>query len=424
MSIKYFGLAIMLVSHSAYAAAETGACEPPSQSVELVTLEAAITRASDFDRRPDSAEAAIAAARTERSIARLRPADTVSLEIEDFPGTGLASNIDNLQVTGRFSRVWERGGKREARQALAESGVAVAQTGLALADYEIRHEIENLYAEAVFSEERLQLACERLEIATTLEAAIKRRVDAARDPMLASARAASDRLQAEADARRYAIEARDLRAALASYWGSDAEIRLDPSVMELAPSARAIGPADISTPHLDSLDAEKARSVAKAEVEKASGVPDVTWSVGARKFGIEDDLAIIGGVSIPLGTGVRSEAGVAKARAEAFRFEAESEALRQELVRKAMAYQRASLSALDAIAEIDTILVPEAQRALDLATEGYNRGAFSYLDVFDAQRTLTALRDARLTYLRTHVLNNIELTHLIGEADHREETLP
>ena len=276
----------------------------------------------------------------------------------------------------------------------------------------------------MFSEERLQLACERLEIATTLEAAIKRRVDAARDPMLASARAASDRLQAEADARRYAIEARDLRAALASYWGSDAEIRLDPSVMELAPSARAIGPADISTPHLDSLDAEKARSVAKAEVEKASGVPDVTWSVGARKFGIEDDLAIIGGVSIPLGTGVRSEAGVAKARAEAFRFEAESEALRQELVRKAMAYQRASLSALDAIAEIDTILVPEAQRALDLATEGYNRGAFSYLDVFDAQRTLTALRDARLTYLRTHVLNNIELTHLIGEADHREETLP
>ena len=121
---------------------------------------------------------------------------------------------------------------------------------------------------------------------------------------------------------------------------------------------------------------------------------------------------------------MRSEAGVAKARAEAFRFEAESEALRQELVRKAMAYQRASLSALDAIAEIDTILVPEAQRALDLATEGYNRGAFSYLDVFDAQRTLTALRDARLTYLRTHVLNNIELTHLIGEADHREETLP
>ena len=121
---------------------------------------------------------------------------------------------------------------------------------------------------------------------------------------------------------------------------------------------------------------------------------------------------------------MRSEAGVAKARAEAFRIEAESEALRQELVRKAMAFQRASLSALDAITEIDGTLVPEAERALDLATEGYNRGAFSYLDVFDAQRTLTALREERLIYLRSHILNNIELTHLIGEAGQREETLP
>ena len=424
MSIRYLGLAFVLASHTAYAAAETGPCEPPSDSIELVTLESANSRASAFDLRPDSAQAAIAAARTERAIARLRPADTVTVEIEDFPGTGLASNIDNLQVTGRFSRVWERGGKREARQALAESGVAVAQSGLALADYDIRHEIENLYAEAVFSEERLKLTCERLEIATTLEAAIKRRVDAARDPLLASARAASDRLQVEADARRYAIEARDLRAALASYWGSEEEIRLDSSVMEIAPSARVIGPADIDTPHLDTLEAEKARSMAKAEVEKTSGVPDVTWSVGARKFGLEDDLAIIGGVSIPLGTGVRSEAGVAKARADAYRIKAQSEALRQELVRKAMAFQRASLSALDAIGEIDETLVPEAERALALATEGYNRGAFSYLDVFDAQRTLTALREERLTYLRSHILNNIELTHLIGEADQHEETLP
>lgn len=423
MSIKYFGLAFVLAIPATYAAAETGPCEPQSDTVELITLEAAISRASEYDLRPNSAEAAIAAARTERSIASLRPADTVTVEIEDFPGTGLASNIDNLQVTGRFSRVWERGGKLEARQALADSSVAVARSGLAMADYEIRHEIENLYAEAAFSGERLKLACERLEIATTLEAAIKRRVDAARDPLLASARAASDRLQAEADARRYAIEARDLRAALVSYWGSDAEIRLDASVMELSPSARAIGPSDINTPHLDSLDAERARSIAKAEVEKASAVPDVTWSVGARKFGIEEDLAVIGGVSIPLGTGVRSEAGVAKARAEAFRIQAESEALRQELVRNAMSFQRASLSALDAIAEIDGTLVPEAQRALDLATEGYNRGAFSYLDVFDAQRTLTALKEERLTYLRSHILNNIELTHLIGEAGQREEPL-
>ena len=182
MSMKFFGLAVVLATPAAYAAAEARPCEAPPEAIELVTLNDAITRSLDYDLRSESAESAVAAARTERSIASLRPTDTVTVEIEDFPGTGLASNIDSLQVTGRFSRVWERGGKREARQALADAGVIVARTDLALADYEVRREINVLYAEAVFSQQRLSLACEQIEIVTALERAIERRVRAARDP--------------------------------------------------------------------------------------------------------------------------------------------------------------------------------------------------------------------------------------------------
>ena len=198
-------------------------------------------------------------------------------------------------------------------------------------------------------------------------------------------------------------------------------MRLDPSIMHPVSEARAIGPADISTPRLDRLQAEKAKSMAQVDLEKASGVPDVTWSIGARKFGLEEDLAVVGGVSIPLGTKLHSEAGVAKARASAFRIEMESEALRQEMVRKAMAYQRSSLHALDVISEIDGALLPKARESLDLATDGYDRGALSYLDVFGAQRTLAALREQRLNYLRIHILNKIEFSSLVGETGQIEE---
>ena len=42
MSFKYLGLALVLASHTAYAVAEIGSCDPPSETVELVTLDAAV----------------------------------------------------------------------------------------------------------------------------------------------------------------------------------------------------------------------------------------------------------------------------------------------------------------------------------------------------------------------------------------------
>ena len=416
MFSKCIGFAIAMALSGAAAQAQTDPCADSPAQAELVPLAQAMQFALEADLRPELATAEVRAARTERAIAALRPADTVSLEVEDFPGTGLASEIENLQVTGSFSRVWERGGKREAREALARRGVEVAETRLAAAEFEIREEVETLYAEAALAKGRLALACDQIDRSRELEAVIQRRVDAARDPLLAGARATSDRLRAEAEARRYAAQAANLRTALGAYWLAKDDFRIDPDFLEARLAPRAFDIADLSSPALDRLAKEQLQSAAKVELERAEAVPDVTWNVGVRKFGLEEDAAVVAGASIPLGTGGRSDAAVARARADQLRLETERDTIRQDLIRRAASYQRTALSALEHIKEIDTVLLPAANEGVALARDGYARGAFSYLDIISAQSAVDDLREERLSQLRSYILNEAALARLAPEA--------
>lgn len=417
MSLKFFGLALAMTIPVAYAQAQTDPCSAANAASETVSLANATQLAIAADLRPELATAEVRAARTERAIAALRPADTVSLEIEDFPGTGLASNIDSLQITGSFSRVWERGGKREAREAFANAAVDVAETRFAAAEFDIREEVENLYAEAALAERRVALACDRVTLSRDLEAAVQKRVDAGRDPLLAGARASSDRLQAEADARRYGVQASNLRAALGAYWLAESDFQIDPGFLRARLDPNQIDFSALHVPELDRLEAERLRSAAQIELERSQAIPDVTWSVGARKIGIGDDLAVIGGASIPLGAANRSQVAIARSRASQRRIEMERDALRQQLLRSAVGFRRSASGAHDRIEEIDTILLPAATGAVELARDGYARGAFSYLDIIDAQRTVAVLHEARLTHLRVYILNEAALARLAPAAE-------
>jgi outer membrane protein, heavy metal efflux system len=88
MSIRILGLALAAASPIAQAEAPKAAspCVVMDAPAASVSLDEALARAISHDLRPGSAEAAVAAAKTERAIASLRPADSVSLETEDFPG--------------------------------------------------------------------------------------------------------------------------------------------------------------------------------------------------------------------------------------------------------------------------------------------------------------------------------------------------
>ncbi len=377
-----------------------------------LSLDQAIAKALESDLRPDAARAAVASARTERAIAALRPSDSVSLEFENFPGTGIAAEVENLEVTGTFSRVWERGGKRDARSQLAERSVEIAEAGVDISRADIAFEIQSLYVDLALTQERASLAQARLDAARAAEELISKRVKAARDPLLAGSRASADALIAEGELARLKQDADRLRAALADFWAGPADFAVD--LCSFSPDGAHVEHSlDIGTsPELGRIEAERRKAEAAIRLAEAERVPDVTWSAGVRKFGTDESLGVVGGISVPLGAPKRAAPYAQQAGAQARQIEAEADALRQTLLRETALLERTALGAKDALARLEAGPIPEAERAVSLANDGYARGAFSYLDVLDAQRLLFDLREQRLDFLRTFHLAEAALARL------------
>lgn len=412
MKFKIVGAASALVAALGVQPAIAQVCAPAGDAARVITLQEAVGLALAHDLRPETARAGIAAARTELAIAALQPADALSLEVENFPGLGSSANIDNVEITGSFSRVWERGGKREARSRLADSGVAVATAGVWIAQADITYEVRTLYVELAIAHERLALAMERLASAQSAEALIERRVEAARDPLLAGARAAADTMIAQGDTASLERETRSYVAALAAYWSGAEDFSANLCALN-APDQHAIHPTGTGTsPELARMAAERRRAEAALRAAESERVPDVTWSAGVRKFGVDESIGVLGGVSIPLGAPARAAPYEAKAAAEARQLELQLEAHRQILLRDHARLERSALGALDTISALDDGPIPEAKRAVDLANDGYRRGAFSYLDVLDAQNLLFDLRTKRLDQLRTYHLAEAAIARL------------
>ncbi len=92
-----------------------------------LTLDQAVERAIAASPELRAGEAGVDAARADQLQARVRPNPTVSVEMDNGVGTGSYGLFRQSELTVTYSKPLERGGKREARMALAERGVFLAE---------------------------------------------------------------------------------------------------------------------------------------------------------------------------------------------------------------------------------------------------------------------------------------------------------
>jgi outer membrane protein, heavy metal efflux system len=187
---------------------------------------------------------------------------------------------------------------------------------------------------------------------------------------------------------------------LAAQWGAKEPrfIAVD-AAFELAP---AVPPAERMR-ELVSQNPEVARWATEMELrravmklEKAKTIPDPTLNGGWKGEG--HSAGWVAGVSIPLPVFDRNQGGIKEAqygmaKAHEDRRAAEAQACRD----LAEAYQLLATSHAQGLILKEQIM-PEAQKAFDASTEGYQQGKFGYLEVLDAQRTLF---DAKLQWVQT-----------------------
>ncbi len=369
---------------------------------EPITLEAAIERAIASQPRLAAAAARVDAAEARTRQANVGPNPQVSLEVEDFAGSGLFHGLDSTQTTLALSQQLEIGGQRGARRAVAASERDVAALALLRERIDLIRDVELAFAELDAATDHAVLARDNAEQAASLANTARILVAEGRDPPLRQLRAEA----ALAEARAAEAETFSLMLAarrnLSVLIGSD-----DPELTAVTgapqPRERTNDPAFIG---IDERLAEAERQVAAARVTLArtAATPDVTVSGGLRRFNDGRDTALVAGVSLPIPIRDRNRGGIEAARADETAAEYQVQRVRAEARRDRAQAQMLVDAAETRLAALEGPGLAQAEEAVRLAQIGYNAGRFSLLELLDARGALTTARrsiiEARLERAR------------------------
>ena len=186
------------------AGAEASPCNGQTGGTSLVTpgepltLPAALgeIRRASPSVRAAGLEARALSAEADQAGRRLNP--SLSIELENFSGTGPLSGFDQTETTVALEQTFRLGGKRTLSERAARARQALASAECAVILRETELEAAILFAELAAAAKLRDLAEDSANLADDLATTVERRVDAgaAAPPELARARADAAALRA------------------------------------------------------------------------------------------------------------------------------------------------------------------------------------------------------------------------------------
>lgn len=341
------------------------------------------------------AQVAAAEGRVRQAGFRLNP--ELSVEVENFAGTGEFNGARGLETTVALNQRLDLGGRRRARMGVARAELAAAEIRLAIARADLAQQVREQFARAITARDRLRLAEENDRLAHELARIAGQLVAAGRDPPLRAMRARSAAAQAQAQLTAAQAEEAASRRTLAALFGVTAPPdSVAGNLVDLEP--RTIDPEQ----SLDVRLAEAERLSAEAELgqQRTARNLDPAVGVGVRQFRQSGDVALVGGLSMPLPVFDRNQGNIEAARANV----AAAEARRAAALANVTVRARNAIAAVEAaearVRALEGAAIPEAFEALRLAQASYREGRATLLELLDAQNAYTtaeaALIDARL----------------------------
>ena len=389
---------------------------------ETITLDQAIARAEAATPALRAAEAGIAAARGGLRQADVRPNPYVTVEADNFVGTGPYNVFGRPEVAATYNQPIERGGKRDARVALARRDITVAEASAQVARLEQAAAVERAFHGAGIAEYALEITLSRLSIEQGIEREALRRVRGYKDPLFVETRAAARVAQTRIDLASARTRLTIARAALASFWGeTGVGLEIKNSAFTAVPTSLQLAAADAAL-----NEATAQRAAAAVVVEQSRITQDFIVGGGARFLRETNDVAAVATVTIPLGRFDRNQGAIERARAERERIELTTETARLDRLRR-VAMLSADAEASRAQAEaIVAEVYPRTAKTMVQVREGYARGGFSFRDMQDAADAILRAQDDWLEAITRYRELQTELNRLTGRFDLAvpQETMP
>lgn len=394
------------------------ACVSPAAVAqpETLTIDQAIERALDASPEIRASAESRRAAAGARLQASVRPNPTLQFEAENFAGSDPFNGFGGGEYTYSLGQRIERGGKRTARILIADAEGDLARIDESRTELDVITEVRGAYVDAMAATAQFTVVEAQEKLGRDLVSAVRRRVASARDPEAAllrvSARAAE--LGADRDLARQEMELAMRR--LASYWGGSGDaFAVNTALLFVLNNETGAKATGIETsPDAALLEADEARASAALRLEQANAKQDPTVSVGVRHLAGDDAVAGIVSFSMPIALFDTNKGAIARARAERNRAEWRKQAGLMRLERETTMVSGRLIAASAEARTIRDNIIPQAEAALAAARQGFQRGAFSYLDVIEAQRALADLKSREIAALARLRQAEIALDRLTG----------
>lgn len=384
-----------------------------AKTAPVLSLDDALRQAARVDPALAPTQARRQASQAAVRQADVRPNPTLGVMVENFPTIGGGDLFRRTETTVSLEQRYERGGDREARVSLAEAEGLLVDATARIRQLDRLEQVQRAWAEALAAEAELEIARERLDLAERFQTEVGRRVDMARDPLFAGARAEAELAQAQIDFDQAGIAVRVAHISLARFWDGSSDFTLGADAF--ADTRSALDVADgVAQADLDILVAQRDIAIARVAVETARARSDATVSAGVRHFGDGNDLGFVIGGSIPLGRYDQNLGAIDRARAEGLAAEGDLAVVRIEREREIARLQVQVMARASEARRIGEETLPQAERAVVLVRDGFNRGGFTYNDVISAQTALLQTRARRVAVLKQFHIDRARLDRLTG----------
>ena len=384
-----------------------------------LTLEAALDRVivSHPDLRTFGPRAQVL--ENEAALAALPPDKTLGLAVENAVGGGGFQGLDAAETTLTLAGVLERGGKREARRAMAAARLDELGVERAGVQFDVLAETARRYLEVVAWQARQPLAADQLAQRERMADAARQRFTLGAAPEATALRAEADVAEARAALAGARMAAEVASRRLALMWGETApgpiEVSAPPQELPALPDFPDFRKRLPVAPELARFATTERIRDARVRLAASARLADLEWQLGVRHFAASGDLALVGGLSIALGVSRRGRLEESSARAERGALDLERRSVEMQLEAALLeAWSQAGAASLRVRTAEEEVL-PRLRQAAENAEQAYRAGALGYLEWAEIRNAIDATReaslDARLDWRRAM----IEIQRLTAE---------
>ena len=386
-------------------AAQSGAAPPATSITVAQAIDEAIQHNLSLLAERSSLSVADAAVIT----AKLRPNPVVSASADhlDLLGTGFdeTNNGGPTELAWRVDVPIERGGKREARIAVASAARSLVEAEFADAVRTLRQDVVSSCIDVLAAQANRTLVADNLRAFEDLARVNQARAVAGSIAPFEATRSQVAMLQFRATVVRAELDLFTATARLRTLLGrSPADPltlvgALQVETATTSPDITRLEQLALATrPDLQALQLSQSRSVADLRLQEALGKIDYT--VGAeyrRQQGISGRSNSLGFFfSAPLPILNRNQGEIARAGAERQQFERQAAARQAEILADVHSAFQEYVTMRDLVAAIERELLTPATNARDVSTYTYKAGGSTLLELLDAQR---AFNDTMQSYV-------------------------